>query len=102
MKAQMKTDMKLQRRKIYQKTLKYYKTFLNCPIIFRYNGFCNSIPKVVNISRINILQRLPELLAQKPKKNYYLKELEHSRFWWHPQNIKRRIKALEDAIKLTY
>ncbi|MFA7157031.1 MAG: hypothetical protein WC123_04990 [Bacilli bacterium] len=46
----------------------------------------------------------PELYKQKPKSNYKFSlsgsSYRHYRFWWSPDNNKRRIQAVNAAIKL--
>lgn len=108
----MEIYTKIQRRKIYQKLLKHYRGLLEKQKDPSYNnnkwaGLCVEAGKVEHgrVGRSIDLKTLHELYSQKPKRFYLLThdgDILHRLFWWNPYNIKRRIKAIEEAIKLTY
>lgn len=69
------------------------KFFRRSPEAIPYFGFCHYLMNKHDIFEIKETN-LPELYNQKPKKGWRVND----RFWWKPQNAKRRIKAIEDAI----
>lgn len=84
---------------LYNKMLAFYNNHENRKFFgekvknLPYFGFCYYLGKKHAIFEIKETT-LPELYNQKPKKGWR----GNDRFWWKPQNVKRRIKAIEDAI----
>lgn len=80
---------------IIRKTIKDYEEE-NCGCY----GFCNVVFK--RSLGFFTKEDYPELFKQKPKSNYkYIYgNKRHYRFWWSPHNNKRRIQAVDSAIKL--